>query len=548
MTSRSNHQTYYALKVMGLQPHLSSSGDFRAAAKVQRLLMEQTDYVVRILAVKKLWLRFTETGEVCGLWETNPPENEDNCLHLQLMLMDRLESILTRNRFGKITLRREALAREDEVVKLGFQIGQALLCAHKNQILHRDIKLENIFWDPRENCYKLGDFGAAKLTRDGSAETLVYTDGYGAPEIQRVLTDNYDAAADIYSLGITLDLLLNNLKFPGSDGYHSREIQYHPDFTFPAPEYASETLTRVLRKMCAYHKSDRYGSMSEVLAALTEAAETHADQWDNPDWMELPTETYREETPGSKSHTGAGEESRATRILRNRAAARSSRWENVFFLLSFTAVFYLAAGVFHAGSLSLSQWQFWLFPAALLLDALFLTVRGLTIPVGIVTVSMMIWCGVCTGFSVLHILALVYLLAGMQIPLLSLAAAVCLWVFLPPKQLGIAALVQQDRGWLLLTVLLAMSHRMAMSPQDKKTGRPTVYRRGYYLMTWLPFLLAGIGIFFWLRRWLWELPVPEILQSVHPIRTGLCGFLLLVVQYMVWGVTEEAETEEEETE
>jgi hypothetical protein len=100
----------------------------------------------------------------------------------------------------------------------------------------------------------------------------------------------------------------------------------------------------------------------------------------------------------------------------------------------------------------------------------------------------------------------------------------------------------------MLTALLAMSHRAAMYPQDKKLDRPTTYRRGYYLMTWLPFLLAGTGIFFWLRRLFWGLPAPEILQSVHPIRTGLCGFLLYVVQYMVWGVTEEAETEEEETE
>ena len=547
MASRSNHQTHYALKVMGLQPHMSSFGDFQATAMMQRLLVEQTDYVVRILAVKKLWLQLTEAGDVCGIWETDPPENEDKCLHLQLMLMDKLESILTRNRFGKITLRQEALTKEAEVLKLGFQIGQALICAHKNQILHRDIKLENIFWDPRENCYKLGDFGAAKHTQSGSAETLIYSNGYGAPEIQRVLTETYDGAADMYSLGITLYLLLNNLKFPGSDGYHYREIQYHPDFTFPVPENASEAVARVLRKMCAYRKSDRYGSVTEAMTALAEAAQPHAAQWENPDWMDMPTETYREETPVFESRTERKGESRAARILRKRAAARSSKWENALFLVAFGVLFYFAAGIFAADSLSLAQWQFWLFPAALVLGALFRIAGGLAIPAGIVAGGMVIWSGICTGFSMLHVLALVYLLAGMQTPLISMAAAVCLWVFLPPEQLGLAGLVQQDWGWFLLIILLALSHRAAIYPQDGKIHKTTVYKRGYALMSWLPFLLVGIGVFFWLRHWICKIPIPEILQFVYPIRTGLCGYIVYVVQYMVWGIIEQEETEERKT-
>ena len=56
-------------------------------------------------------------GDICGIWENDPPEKEDNCLHLQFVLMDRLESLLTRNRFGKVSLGREALTREAEVLK-----------------------------------------------------------------------------------------------------------------------------------------------------------------------------------------------------------------------------------------------------------------------------------------------------------------------------------------------------------------------------------------------------------------------------------------------
>ena len=545
MVSRSQNKAHYALKVMGFQPHMTSSGDFRSTARVQRSLMEQTDYVVRILDAKELWLRLTDRGEICGLWENDPPESEENCLHLQLLLMDKLEPVIGRSRFGKVSLQHQALTREEEVLKLGFQIGNALLCAHKNQILHRDIKLENIFWDPKEECYKLGDFGAAKQTQDGSAETLVYTNGYGAPEIERVLTDRYDASADMYSLGITLYLLLNDLKFPGSDGYHFREVQYHPEFVFPAPENASEAVTRVLRKLCSYHKSDRYGSVAEALAALAEAAQAHAPRWDSPVWMDLPTETYREETFISGPETQTKTESRAARILRNRAETKIRRRENIVFLFAFTVIFYLCAEAFASDSLSPEHWQFWLVPAALILEALFLWAGGLKIPAGITAVGLLVYSGVSTGFSVPHILGLICLLAGMQIPIISLAAAICLWHLFPPEHPWILALGQWDNGWLLLTLLMAMSHRAAVCPPDKKTGRPVSYRRGYTLVTWLPFLLAGTGIFFWLRQWLGGGPIPELVQAMHPIRTGLCGFGLYVIQYMVWGITEDDLPEED---
>ena len=547
MTSSNRDRARYALKVMGFQPHVTSSDDFRATARVQRFLMEQTDYVVRILDAKELWIRLTDRGEICGIRENEAPDAEEDWLHLQFQLMDQLESVIGKNRFNRVSLLRKELSREAEVLKLGFQIGNALLCAHKNQILHRDIKLENIFWDPREACYKLGDFGAAKLTRDGSAETLIFTNGYGAPEIERVLTDRYDASADIYSLGITLYLLLNNLKFPGSDGYRFREVQYHPDFTFPAPENASEAVTRVLRKMCSYYKSDRYGSMTEVLAALSEAAQTNATQWDNPVWMDLPTETYREETDTSDPEMETKQESRAARILRNRAETKARRRENTVFLIAFTAVFYLCGEAFRSDALTPDHWQFWLVPAALILETLFLWAGGLKIPAGITAVGLLVYSGVSTGFSALHILGLIYLLAGMEIPLLSLAAAICLRLAFSPEHPWILVFGQRDWGWMLLTLLLIMSHRAAVCPPDKKTFRPVRYRRGYTLITWLPFLLVGAGIFFWLRQWLGGIPVPALVQTVHPIRTGLVGFGLFALQYALWGMTEDDLPEEEET-
>ena len=46
-----------------------------------------------------------------------------------------------------------------------------MLVIHNSGYLHRDIKLENIFWDEESRQYKLGDFGIAKYIGDGDAET-----------------------------------------------------------------------------------------------------------------------------------------------------------------------------------------------------------------------------------------------------------------------------------------------------------------------------------------------------------------------------------------
>jgi hypothetical protein len=128
----------------------------------------------------------------------------------------------------------------------------------------------------------------------------------------------------------------------------------------------------------------------------------------------------------------------------------------------------------------------------------------------------------------MHVLALVYLLAGIRIPMICLAIAVCIGAFLPAEQIGIPVL--QNWGWVLLTVLLAVRHRAAVRPRNQKIHRLTSFEHGYTLISWLPFFLVGTGIFFWVRQWIWDRPVPEILQLVHPIRTGLCGYLLYVVQ------------------
>ena len=72
-----------------------------------------------------------------------------------------------KDKYGNFEVLREDLKSEEEVLRLAKDIGSALSTAHENGIIHRDVKLENIFWDKHLQQYKLGDFGVARYVRMG---------------------------------------------------------------------------------------------------------------------------------------------------------------------------------------------------------------------------------------------------------------------------------------------------------------------------------------------------------------------------------------------
>jgi serine/threonine protein kinase len=99
--------------------------------------------------------------------------------------------------------------QEDEVMRIFVQICLALKHVHDQNILHRDLKSQNIFLTSN-GIVKLGDFGIAKVldASGDQARTQIGTPYYLSPEICE--SKPYDRSSDIWSLGTHHEVCLKN--------------------------------------------------------------------------------------------------------------------------------------------------------------------------------------------------------------------------------------------------------------------------------------------------------------------------------------------------
>ncbi|CAI2364178.1 unnamed protein product [Moneuplotes crassus] len=122
---------------------------------------------------------------------------------------------------------------KEDLAKVFFkQIILALYCIHQKNIVHRDIKLDNILLDHHGNV-KIGDFGVSKLVRPGEKMTeQCGTPAYIAPEI--LLDRGYSGyGVDIWSAGVVLfSMLYGTVPFKGNSMDELHNLIIRGDVTY----------------------------------------------------------------------------------------------------------------------------------------------------------------------------------------------------------------------------------------------------------------------------------------------------------------------------
>ncbi len=159
----------------------------------------------------------------------------------------------------------------DHAIELFDQTLAAIDYAHQQNIIHRDIKSNNIMITPTEGV-KVMDFGVARdldkerMTQQGA---VIGTLEYMSPE--QVRGQEPDTRSDIYSLGILLfEMVTGRLPFVGGSQYELMQAQINtplPSARQFAPQLP-EFVEQAIRRATAKRLEDRFATVRDFRAAL----------------------------------------------------------------------------------------------------------------------------------------------------------------------------------------------------------------------------------------------------------------------------------------
>jgi serine/threonine-protein kinase len=158
-----------------------------------------------------------------------------------------------------------------EVARIGVEAADALAAAHARNVIHLDIKPDNILLDANGHA-AVADFGIARVvaaTVPAEPGSSGGTPHYMSPE--QVAGDLLDGRTDVYSLGLVLYELATGAR--PITGHSAREVMANQVRQVPRP--VSEVvpdlpaaLARVITKALAKVAGERWGSAGEMADAL----------------------------------------------------------------------------------------------------------------------------------------------------------------------------------------------------------------------------------------------------------------------------------------
>lgn len=159
-----------------------------------------------------------------------------------------------------------------EAIHIIRQVASALSLAHKNQIVHRDVKPHNILIT-NTGVAKLADFGIAKAvsaaTIVGGSNKVMGSVHYFSPEQARGAY--VDERSDVYSLGIVLyEMLTGKVPFDGDNPVSIALMHINEDVPSVLDEVPGlpPQLEKIIQKATAKYQSSRYKVIDDMISDL----------------------------------------------------------------------------------------------------------------------------------------------------------------------------------------------------------------------------------------------------------------------------------------
>ncbi len=238
--------------------------DRQVALKVLSEQMANTQgYIDRFYREARSGSLLNHPSIVRGLGVGQDPASKKHYLVLEYVDGPSAHALI--EQFGRLSI--------GDAVHIALDIARALEHAHSRNIIHRDIKPDNILIT-RAGVAKLTDFGLAKRTDEASHLTAA-RQGFGTPFYmpyeQAVNAKHADGRGDLYALGATLyHLLTGEVPFKGETPLEIVEAKDKGDF-LPASHFNAEVpraLDQILLRMMARKPRDRYQTASELIVDL----------------------------------------------------------------------------------------------------------------------------------------------------------------------------------------------------------------------------------------------------------------------------------------
>ena len=171
-------------------------------------------------------------------------------------------------------IREEGALEPRRAVAIAKQVASALSVAHKNQIIHRDVKPHNILIT-KEGVAKITDFGIAKAMSSSTMTanqtgTIMGSVHYFSPEQAR--GGYVDEKSDIYSLGIVMyEMLTGKVPFDAENPVAVAVMHMNEEITPPSQvnPSISPDVESIVMKATAKYQVNRYKTADEMITALS---------------------------------------------------------------------------------------------------------------------------------------------------------------------------------------------------------------------------------------------------------------------------------------